>query len=190
MITRSLIPFIVLLGVSGCSTAITSLSPQPASTSVSSILKTPTPKEFGTLKVVEVSNQVVIGDTKSMKSLESYQWKNRLLLVFAPSENSAAYQQQMQLFQGQQAGFNERDLVIYELLDRGGNRANVQSIDREDAAKIRDRFQVSPGEFRVVLVGKDGTSKRRDQSPVSPTVIFKEIDVMPMRRQEMKLRRS
>jgi hypothetical protein len=114
-----------------------------------------------------------------MKSLESYQWKNRLLLVFAPSENSAAYQQQMQLFQGQQAGFNERDLVIYELLDRGGNRANGQSIDREDAAKIRARFQVSPGEFRVVLVGKDGTSKRRDQSPVSPTVILRKL--MPCR---------
>ncbi|MBD0263346.1 MAG: DUF4174 domain-containing protein, partial [Tolypothrix sp. Co-bin9] len=40
--------------------------------------------------------------------LKSYQWKNRLLLVFAPEENSPAYQKQMQLFQAQQADFSER----------------------------------------------------------------------------------
>lgn len=40
------------------------------------------------------------------------------------------------------------------------------------ATPIRKRFKVSPEEFLIVLVGKDGTAKRRDNSPVAPTVIF------------------
>jgi hypothetical protein len=125
-----------------------------------------------------------------MKSLDSYQWKNRLLLIFAPSENSAAYQQQRQLLQGQQAGLNERDLLIFELLAQGTSHVNDQNIDAEEVAKIRDYFKVSAKDFRVVLVGKDGTAKRYDKSPVSPTAIFTTIDAMPMRRQEMNLQQN
>ncbi len=42
--------------------------------------------------------------------LSHYLWENRLLLVFAPSETTPAYQQQMQIFADMQAGFVDRDL--------------------------------------------------------------------------------
>lgn len=125
-----------------------------------------------------------------MFSLDSYKWNSRLLLVFAPEENSPAYQRQMQLIEGQKAGFDDRDLVVVELLAQGTSRANGQSIDAPTAAKVRERFNVGSQEFGIILVGKDGTAKRRDNTPVEPKVIFKEIDSMPMRQQEMRSRRT
>jgi hypothetical protein len=191
MLICSLIRCLLLLGTAGWSIATLPLASQPTSNSTPLTTKTSTPGGFGTSNVVGLSNQAVsVGDKKLMKSLDSYQWKNRLLLIFAPSENSAAYQQQRQLLQGQQAGLNERDLLIFELLAQGTSHVNGQNIDAEEVAKIRDYFKVSAKDFRVVLVGKDGTAKQYDKSPVSPTAIFTTIDAMPMRRQEMNLRRN
>ena len=121
-----------------------------------------------------------------MKSLDAYQWKNRLLLVFAPSKNSSAYQRQMQLFEGQKVAFDDRDLLVVKLLVEGTSYLD-QSIDEATAAQLRSQFNVGQDEFCVILVGKDGTSKWRDNTPVAPTVIFDQIDAMPMRQQEMHL---
>lgn len=125
---------------------------------------------------IVTSHQAVSLNLKKTMNLNSYQWKNRLLLVFAPSKDHAAYQQQMMLLQEQQASFDERNLLVIDMLTQTNN----------DLTKIRQQFNVSPEEFRVVLIGKDGTAKRQDNSPVSPKAIFDTIDAMPMRRQEMR----
>ena len=44
---------------------------------------------------------------------------------------------------------------------------------------------MQPGEFRAILVGKDGTVKLNRRSVVSDEDLFSLIDSMPMRRQEM-----
>jgi sialic acid synthase SpsE len=41
-----------------------------------------------------------------------------------------------------------------------------KALDEADVAKVRSRFQVSPQDFRVILVGKDGTVKRTDSKPI------------------------
>ncbi|MCC5669889.1 DUF4174 domain-containing protein [Nostoc sp. CHAB 5784] len=51
------------------------------------------------------------------------------------------------------------------------------------------RFGVDKENFRIILVGKDGGVKRQDTTPVQPTAIFKQIDAMPMRQQEMQERK-
>ena len=181
MLKQSLIS-VLLLGASGCSIATLSQASQPAATPSNLSSQTLTPERFSTPTVTGVSKQIVSVKAKNlMQSLDSYQWKNRLLLVFAPSENNAEYQQQMQLFQGQKSNFAERNLLIIELLTEG-----TSSVDVQEVTKIRERFNVNPKEFRVVLVGKDGTAKRQEESPVSPQSIFETIDAMPMRRQEMR----
>ncbi|MBD2772442.1 DUF4174 domain-containing protein [Iningainema tapete] len=110
-------------------------------------------------------------------NLSSQKWKNRVLLVFAPSEKASAYQQQMQLFNQYKPGFADRDLVLVQVL-----------ADEESNANLRDRFDVGKDDFRVILVGKDGGVKSRYNSPVQAKAIFNEIDAMPMRRQEMRER--
>jgi hypothetical protein len=121
-------------------------------------------------------------------NLSDQKWKNRVLLVFAPWENNNAYQQQMQLFSRHKAGFADRDLVLVQVLAVGNNYANSQQIDESSTASLRDRFGISKEDFCVILVGKDGGVKRRDNVPVEATAIFNEIDAMPMRQQEMQQR--
>lgn len=133
------------------------------------------------------SSQEVATSLKNnaMTSLDDYKWKKRLLLVFAPKEDTA-YQKQMQLFNEQQVGLNERDLLIVQLLIEGTSLIDSQPINPVLAAQIRERFKVEQQDFQVILVGKDGTTKRREHSLVPPKVIFDEIDAMPMRQQEMR----
>ncbi len=77
-------------------------------------------------------------------------------------------------------------MLLVELLTEGTSRIDRQSIDEANVANLRSQFNVAPQEFRVILVGKDGTAKRHDSNPVEPEVIFNEIDAMPMRQREMR----
>ncbi len=97
-------------------------------------------------------------DDCSAASLGSqYQWKNRVVLVCgAPSLEG---QRQLKLLRADVAALEEREVLIVE---RDGKR------------------------FEVRLIGKDGGEKARWTRPVPPTEIWKKIDAMPMRREEMR----
>lgn len=123
-------------------------------------------------------------------NLISHQWKNRILLVFAPSAQNVNYQRQVQLFQQQQQGLNERDLLLVTVLEKGTSYSNQQPIDIASAAKLRQKFNINDNDFRVILVGKDGGAKRQDSNVVTVEAIFSEIDAMPMRQQEMRQKRE
>ncbi|MEH2000950.1 MAG: DUF4174 domain-containing protein [Nostoc sp.] len=122
-------------------------------------------------------------------NLSSQKWQNRVLLIFAPSVDNQSYQQQMQLLQ-QKSGFQDRDLVLIQVLATNKSYANGQLIDESSAVKLRNRFGVNKENFRVILVGKDGGVKRSDTTPVQATAIFEQIDAMPMRQQEMRSSRQ
>ncbi len=191
MLTRYSILPVLLISIAGCSTQAQSSNQGLASQLVAQNPEKSTIAIASTQEAVPASDSATNAEDNNMAfDLSTYQWKNRLLLVFAPSENSSTYQRQIQLFQGQQAGFEERDLLLVELLTEGTGRVSRQPIGEANVAKLRSRFNVAPQEFRVILVGKDGTAKRRDSNPVEPEVIFNEIDAMPMRQQEMRQGRS
>ncbi|MBW4671995.1 MAG: DUF4174 domain-containing protein [Cyanomargarita calcarea GSE-NOS-MK-12-04C] len=135
--------------------------------------------------------QATTNRTVKMSSfnLSSQKWKNRVLLVFAPSSDNSAYQEQMQIFSEEKAAFLDRDLVLVQVLATGESYANGQKIDENSAVELRDRFDVSKNNFRVILVGKDGGAKRQDTVPVKAKAIFNEIDAMPMRQEEMRLKK-
>lgn len=182
---------LLLLTNVGCSSLyradISSLYIQNKSNKFAAVHNPEITSAFPKVAVLRIASNPKTVKNKNMAfDLKSYQWKNRLLLVFAPNENNPTYQKQMQLFQAQQADFSERDLLLVEILTEGTSRASGKVIDEADVTKVRSRFQVSPQDFRVILVGKDGTQKRSDSKPVEAKVIFNEIDAMPMRQQEMR----
>ena len=114
------------------------------------------------------------------KPLASYRDQHRVLLVFAPSENDASYQAQLKLWQGEKAGFEDRQLVVLPVLTAGKSGAS------DDPAALARRFDVDPKSFRVVLVGKDGHDAYQSKTPVEAETLYHRIDAMPMRRDEMK----
>ena len=117
--------------------------------------------------------------------LEAYKWKNRIILVFAPSSASDAYKRQMQEFKGQEDGILDRDLIILELLEKEESRWGDASLSEEVTSRMRPQFDVGEGEFLFILIGKDGSVKLRSNHPVPTSKLFGLIDAMPMRQEEM-----
>jgi hypothetical protein len=122
--------------------------------------------------------------------LEEHRWEHRLLFVFAPAE--ARRTDQADRLDGHDEGFRDRDLLLLVLTgaEDGILRATPGAEPRPltDAAvrRLYDRFDVPADAFRVILVGKDGTEKRRNAEPVSVRSVFDTIDAMPMRQREMR----
>lgn len=120
--------------------------------------------------------------------LSDYQWQHRILLVFAPSIDSSQYRQQMQAWQADVAGADDRDLKLVQILATGESQVDGRSLNSASAERLRQQFGFTPEEFAVMLVGKDGTEKQRSQTPIDLAVLFRAIDAMPMRQQEMRSR--
>lgn len=108
----------------------------------------------------------------SLEQLAGYRNEKRVLLVLAPSESDAGYLKQKRGLEAHDADLQDRDLSAFYLLP-------------SDAGALYKHFGVSESSFAVVLVGKDGTEKRRYSEPVQPDDLFSTIDQMPMRRREM-----
>jgi hypothetical protein len=106
----------------------------------------------------------------AVADLDAYRWKNRPVLLFAPSPDDPAYVGQSALLQAMPAGLLERDIVVLS-----------DTEPKEDGA-LRRRFDVQG--FEVLLIGKDGGVKLRKQKLIAAEELFSEIDLMPMRRRE------
>ena len=115
-----------------------------------------------------------------------HRWTHRLLYVFAPSDDHPDLVAQRQMATGFVDGFRERDLLFVSVLERGESCADGRAMDAASAAELREAYDVEPGAFTVVLVGKDGTAKRRSAAPVPIESLFEQIDGMPMRQREMR----
>ncbi len=120
----------------------------------------------------------------SAMNLDQYQWNHRLLLIFAPSETSADYRSQLQFLKAQQSKMDDRNLLVIRVFQNSGF-VGKRAIASESIAQLRKRYSIQSDEFQIILVGKDGTEKRRETTPISMSAIYSQIDQMPMRRREM-----
>jgi hypothetical protein len=97
---------------------------------------------------------------------------SRPLLIFAPRPDD------------EQHGLSERHVVV--LAAPYNNPSPTEhSLTSTDAEAARRRFKIAPGDFTVLLIGKDGGEKLRTHKPISFEILRRTIDAMPMRQQEM-----
>lgn len=106
--------------------------------------------------------------------LQTLQGTSRVLLIFAPSAQSPAYQSQMTLLKGQEEAFRRRDLVLVQVLYEGDSHFQDQRLDEASEAELRARFGVEGKDFLIVLLDKEGTEQRRDTAPLQPAALFDE----------------
>jgi hypothetical protein len=118
--------------------------------------------------------------------LAQFQWKNRLLFLFAPNRNHPFFGSLHRALVAQQAEVVDRDLVIFEILESGPSTMSTTHLDPQTAQSLREKFEVRQGEFTVILIGKDGGIKLSRQNQTRLEDIFGLIDTMPMRREEMR----
>ena len=103
-------------------------------------------------------------------SVEQYPAK-RLLYIFGKPGNELLVQQQIRLLDDEKEGIREREILVMPV---------------ENNERLQQQFNVPPGRFTVILVGKDGTEKYRTDSLLAPKALFAIVDAMPMRKAEMK----
>ncbi len=120
-------------------------------------------------------------------SMERYAWKNRPLLIFAPSPEDDRYREQKKMVERSREGFRKRDMVLIRVFATDGrSKAGNRKLQPAEAEQLRRQYDVHPDSFAVLLVGKDTGVKRRTTGPVDIQKIFEQIDRMPMRRREME----
>jgi hypothetical protein len=129
---------------------------------------------------------MVSGATLDSVDLSVYQWKIRLLFLFAPSEEYPLYLSLKKEIEHQANEVLDRDLRVVHVLEKGKSHFDSEDLGAGQVLSLKKRLSVSPGEFTIILVGKDGGEKFRQNRIVKLKEIFQIIDAMPMRQQEMK----
>ena len=107
--------------------------------------------------------------------LDAYRWRSRVLVLSAPDAADADLRAQRAALGRVRGGVSERDLVVLEAVGTGA-----------EARALRVQLSLPDGEFRAVLVGKDGGAKLTEAAPIPPQKLFATIDAMPMRRGEIQ----
>jgi hypothetical protein len=126
---------------------------------------------FGTLMATAVAAQA------KDASLSDLRWKNRVLVVVAPSRQDADLVAQRRIFEQSAKGMSERQIVLIEAAG-----------DDQHSRSVRSQLSIGDTAFRVVLVGKDGNAAVSSSKPLTADALFGKVDAMPMRRDEMRRR--
>jgi len=123
----------------------------------------------------------IANQKKSLKAILEDKKDHRRVLLLYGREDAQHYliEQQEALKQADQQ-VAERDLDIIVLL-----AGQVMEPDRQ--FMMSSEIKLNPADdFAGWLIGKDGGVKHRFSAPVDPKEVFRLIDSMPMRKQEVK----
>ena len=101
-----------------------------------------------------------------------FQWKSRVVVVFADTPDDPAFVEQMRMLERRPAALIDRDVVVIA--------------DSDPSAGSSWRMTLHPRGFSLVLIDKDGQVKQRKPSPWDVREITRAIDKFPLRRQEMR----
>lgn len=128
---------------------------------------------------------------------QSLKWNNRILVLHAP-EGSSFMAEQLALFDGFLEDIEDRELVVLRLrldiIEAVPNLSpfpfEARVLDNRQQRRYMESLFASDGlsgeELRVTLVGLDGDIKQSWDGVIEPSVIFNEIDAMPMRQRELQ----
>ncbi len=116
--------------------------------------------------------------------MEQYLWEKRVVLVFSPDFTNDAFMTHLQEYEKNQAAFRARDMAQWFIVDQ-----SVVVIDGEPQVQFGtppfyEYFGVSSGEFAVIILGKDGEEKVRQNTPMPLSELSAFIDAMPMAQRE------
>lgn len=124
------------------------------------------------------------GERSGLNSLEPFEWENRVLIVFTDEGNHQRLANQLHR---DKLLVDDRDMLWFVV---DGNRVETNYAGRLDgsfAQTMVQQFQTGVnGPLEVVLIGKDGGVKYRANRLEADEIYFEIIDVMPMRRNEMR----
>ena len=130
-------------------------------------------RRMGTLIPLLLAAVAVSGQTgASSADLSQYRNKNRLLFVFAPNDRDTRYTQQFSKLAGKADGLKERDLVRFDVFEHGVSRRDGLALSSGEGEALRQRFAIAKGQFKTLLVGKDGHTAYSANRPIAASQLF------------------
>ena len=116
--------------------------------------------------------------------LGDYLWKNRPLLLFAPTDSDPRLIETIKRIEAKRCDVADRDMVIGAVVTEGNSTLDGRAIDAGESQQLRNRFAIGENAFTVLLIGKDGGEKLRVNEIPDLRAVFAVIDGMPMRNRE------
>ncbi len=120
------------------------------------------------------------------QKMESYRWKNRLILLISEDSSNTQYQKQLAALQKEISGLEERKLLVYHILPTAYRSGISNNINWIADKSLYQKYKTHKEAFEFHLIGLDGGTKLLENSFVSVERLFSTIDAMPMRRAEMR----
>ena len=103
--------------------------------------------------------------------IEVFKWRARPVVIFADSADDPAFKKQLELLTAQMDELVERDVVL------------IIDTNLDERSDLRTKLR--PRGFMLTLIGKDGGVKLRKPFPWDVRELTRQIDKMPIRRQEI-----
>ena len=122
--------------------------------------------------------------TAMAQDLTSLRWQNRIVVIQADGPENQELQKQIAIFASEEEGLSERKLVVFQNI--GDNTTNLYKANEEIALSpyVQKTLQRMDSNFKILLIGLDGSVKLKQASAVTVNQLFDLIDIMPMRRAE------
>lgn len=102
--------------------------------------------------------------------------EHTLLYVFSPSKQNRVYQIQMDSFADRQLTLEDHDVVIAEVFEDESGHIGPEEIRIEGCNGLRRDYHILPGQFKVVLVGKDSSVKMCAETCVSCEEVIMRVE--------------
>jgi hypothetical protein len=128
----------------------------------------------------------VASNAQVFDPITQHRWKHRVLIIVASNEADSRASSLETSLAAARCELEDRDMVIGWILSEGTSRVGEVTVSDADADLLRSGLGIQPGEFAVLLIGKDGGVKARHESVPALSELFTLVDGMPMRRSEMR----
>ncbi len=126
------------------------------------------------------------------QDLNEHKWKNRVLIIQTSNELSNGYQNQLIEFINLDQEFKERKLVVYKIIRDKYKMTNYQNKKPDNSWKTSTKLYNNnldeKDSFKVILIGLDGGIKLEQTTILKKEELFRIIDSMPMRMEELRIR--
>ena len=98
------------------------------------------------------------------------------VLVFAPSDRDPSFEeQQNQLLDGLDV-LESHGIVHGRCLTEGASNVGGEKLTRDEAAALRQRFNIDAGDFCVLVLAAGGRELRRSDTPLKLDAVYEMIE--------------
>ncbi|MEP3838754.1 MAG: DUF4174 domain-containing protein [Algibacter sp.] len=142
-----------------------------------------------TLKILLFIIAIINSNKGMSQNIASHQWENRVLLVLTDATDTITFQNQIKELQTQENELTDRKLIVYQIT-KHTYHIGLKDAEWQNASKLYNKYNSANSPFEVILIGLDGGIKLRQSHLLTCKTLFETIDVMPMRKSELKRKRK